>query len=39
HARAVADLQVYLRQHHGHRDDTRLGAALLTGETDGGWTW
>ncbi|MCF3764559.1 hypothetical protein, partial [Salmonella enterica] len=39
HARAVADLQVYLRQHHGHRDDARLGAALLTGETDGGWTW
>ena len=20
-------------------DDARLGAALLTGETDGGWTW
>ena len=39
HARAVADLQVYLRQHHGHRDDARLGTALLTGETDGGWTW
>ncbi|MDY6054676.1 acyl-CoA hydrolase [Micrococcus sp.] len=29
HARAVADLQVYLRQHHGDRDDARLGAALL----------
>ena len=28
HARAVADLQVYLRQHHGHRDDARLGGAL-----------
>lgn len=29
HARAVADLQVYLRQHHGHRDDARLAEGLL----------
>ncbi len=29
HARAVADLQVYVRQHHAERDDARLGAALL----------
>ncbi|MFB1427010.1 acyl-CoA hydrolase [Micrococcus endophyticus] len=39
HARAVADLQVYLRQHHAHRDDARLGRALLDGDADGGWTW
>lgn len=39
HARAVVDLQVYLRQHHAHRDDARLGAALLAGDVDGGWTW
>lgn len=29
HARAVADLQVYIRQHHAGRDDARLGALLL----------
>lgn len=49
HARAVADLQVYLRQHHGHRDDARLGRALLergdardaapAPTTDGAWAW
>ena len=39
HAQAVADLQVYLRQHHGDRDDVRLGAALLEGEYTGVEAW
>jgi len=29
HARRVADLQLYLRQHHAERDDAALGGALL----------
>lgn len=29
HARRVADLTVYLRQHHAGRDDARAGAAVL----------
>jgi alkylation response protein AidB-like acyl-CoA dehydrogenase len=29
HARAVADLQVYVRQHHAGRDDARLGTLLV----------
>lgn len=29
HARAVADLQVYVRQHHAWRDDAAAGALLL----------
>ncbi|UBH24884.1 acyl-CoA hydrolase [Micrococcus porci] len=32
HARAVADLQVYLRQHHGPRDDARLAESLLAAD-------
>ncbi|MBO0901443.1 acyl-CoA dehydrogenase [Cellulomonas sp. zg-ZUI222] len=32
HAKRVADLQVYVRQHHAERDDASLGAAL--GGTD-----
>lgn len=28
HARRVADLQLYVRQHHAERDDARLGAQL-----------
>lgn len=37
HARAVADLQVYVRQHHAGRDDARLGALLTAGrDQDGG---
>lgn len=39
HAQAVADLQVYLRQHHGDRDDARLGAALLEDGRDGAGAW
>lgn len=31
HARRVADLTVYLRQHHAERDVARLGEALLAG--------
>ncbi len=32
HARRVADLQVYLRQHHAERDEAALGRDLLRGE-------
>lgn len=32
HARRVADLAVYLRQHHGSRDDAGLGKSVLTKE-------
>ena len=43
HARRVADLTVYLRQHHGERDQARLGQSLLTGGSDGPgddvWSW
>ncbi|SJN30649.1 Acyl-CoA dehydrogenase/oxidase domain protein [Micrococcus lylae] len=39
HAQMVADLQVYLRQHHGDRDDARLGAALLEDEHTGAEAW
>lgn len=31
HAKRVADLTVYLRQHHAERDEASLGAKLLTG--------
>ncbi|MDP9219854.1 MAG: acyl-CoA dehydrogenase family protein, partial [Actinomycetota bacterium] len=33
HARRVADLQIYVRQHHAERDSVRLGRLLLAGET------
>lgn len=36
HASRVADLQVYLRQHHAERDDAALGRALLEA---GGAPW
>lgn len=32
HARRVADLQIYLRQHHGERDIARIGRDLVAGE-------
>jgi hypothetical protein len=32
HARRVADLQLYLRQHHAERDSARLGKLLLDAE-------
>ncbi|MFJ4159934.1 acyl-CoA dehydrogenase [Microbacterium testaceum] len=35
HARRVADLQVYVRQHHAERDLARIGADVATG--DGAW--
>ena len=36
HARRVADLTVYLRQHHAARDDARAASALLAGGQ--GWS-
>lgn len=36
HAKRVADLQVYVRQHHAERDDASLGAALAA---RGGSPW
>ncbi len=36
HARRVADLQVYVRQHHAERDQARLGQTLLD---TGDWGW
>ena len=35
HARRVADIAVYVRQHHGDRDDERLGRLLLEESTEG----
>lgn len=35
HARRVADLQVYLRQHHADRDLARIGADIVAG--NGAW--
>lgn len=35
HARRVADLQVYVRQHHAERDLARIGADVAAG--DGAW--
>ncbi|MBV9093735.1 MAG: acyl-CoA dehydrogenase [Streptosporangiaceae bacterium] len=35
HARRVADLELYLRQHHAERDLARLGDAVLAGQQDG----
>ncbi|MFS0795185.1 acyl-CoA dehydrogenase [Microbacterium sp. 1P10AE] len=35
HARRVADLQLYLRQHHAERDLARIGGDVATG--DGAW--
>jgi hypothetical protein len=37
HARRVADLTVYLRQHHAERDLARQGAMVL--DSVEGWTW
>ena len=37
HARRVADLTVYLRQHHAERDLARQGEQVL-GDADG-WRW
>jgi alkylation response protein AidB-like acyl-CoA dehydrogenase len=34
HARRVADLELYVRQHHAERDLARLGSAVLAGRRD-----
>jgi alkylation response protein AidB-like acyl-CoA dehydrogenase len=34
HARRVADLELYVRQHHAERDLARLGSAMLAGQQD-----
>ena len=40
HARRVADLGIYLRQHHAERDAARLGSLLLVdGASEGGSPW
>jgi hypothetical protein len=35
HARRVADLELYVRQHHAERDLAQLGSAVLAGTADG----
>lgn len=37
HAKRVADLTVYVRQHHAERDDAALGRALLASGETGKW--
>ena len=37
HSRRVADLTVYVRQHHGERDLARQGRLSL--DSTGGWQW
>ena len=37
HARRVADLTVYLRQHHAERDLARQGSMVLDHQE--GWRW
>lgn len=41
HARRIADLTVYVRQHHAERDQARLGDAVRQASTDqdGTWRW
>ena len=39
HARRVADLEVYLRQHHGDRDLAALGAQVLAAAPDATGAW
>lgn len=33
HAKRVSDLRIYVRQHHGQRDDAQLGSLVLKGAT------
>ncbi|MDQ0028471.1 acyl-CoA dehydrogenase family protein [Arthrobacter bambusae] len=33
HAKRVSDLRIYVRQHHGQRDDAQLGSLVLKGES------
>jgi len=39
HARRVADLQLYVRQHHAERDQASLGAAMAARATAGAPSW
>ena len=39
HARRVADLGLYVRQHHAERDAAALGRTLLDPAGDGEWSW
>jgi hypothetical protein len=32
HARRVADLELYVRQHHAERDEAALGRKIISGE-------
>ena len=33
YAKRMADLALYVRQHHGQRDDAQLGALVLKGDS------
>jgi alkylation response protein AidB-like acyl-CoA dehydrogenase len=39
HARRVADLMLYVRQHHAERDSVALGRAIMTDGAEGEWSW
>ncbi len=39
HARRVADLGLYVRQHHAERDAAALGRSALTDAAEGEWSW
>lgn len=39
HARRVADLALYVRQHHAERDAAALGRTTLTDAARDGWSW
>ncbi len=39
HARRVADLALYVRQHHAERDAAALGRSTLGGSTQAEWAW
>ncbi len=39
HARRVADLSLYVRQHHAERDAVALGRATLSADVKDQWSW
>ncbi|MCU1481491.1 MAG: SAM-dependent methyltransferase [Subtercola sp.] len=39
HAKRVADLELYVRQHHAEKDDAALGEQLLAPGAGGAWPW
>ena len=39
HARRVADLGLYVRQHHAERDAAALGRTMLESAAEGEWSW